>query len=87
VVAEAMAAGAAVIASDIDGYRQVVGDGAALASPGEAAQWARKLSEVAADARHVSQRGRERAATFSLEALATFYLERFDRLISTWPKR
>ena len=87
VVAEAMAAGAAVVASDIDGYRQVVGDGAALATPGAADDWARHMSVLTTDAGRVSRLGMARATSFSLGSLATFYLERFDRLVSSLPKR
>lgn len=87
VVAEAMAAGAAVVASDIDGYRQVAGDAAALAPPGDAPEWARQMSRVASDVSSMSAAGQGRASAFSLEALATFYLARFERLVSSRPKR
>jgi phosphatidylinositol alpha-mannosyltransferase len=50
VLLEAMAARAAVVASDLPGYRAVVGDHGLLVAPGDVAAWVRGLETVAGDA-------------------------------------
>jgi phosphatidylinositol alpha-mannosyltransferase len=87
VLAEAMAAGAAVVASDIDGYRQVAGDGAILAAPGSADAWNVALRRAIVEWPELVERGRQRAQRFSFDALADNYLERFERLIAPRDKR
>lgn len=85
VLLEAMAAGTAVVASDLDGYRNVathdrdallatVGDASALADALQAAlrDEPRRTELVAA--------GRERATQFSMDHLADLYLERYERI-------
>ena len=49
VLAEAMAAGVPVVASDIPGYRDVVGDAGVLVPPGDPAALARAISGLLAD--------------------------------------
>lgn len=79
VLLEAMAAGAPLVASDIDGYRQVATDGdeAVLVQPGEPALLADAISRVLADAalrERLVARGRERAERYSMASLADAYL-------------
>ena len=50
VLLEAMAARAAVVASDLPGYEAVVGGHGLLVPPGDVAAWASALETVAADA-------------------------------------
>jgi glycosyltransferase involved in cell wall biosynthesis len=69
VLIEAMAAGAPVVASDIEGYREVVGDRASglLVPPGDAEALARALGSVLGDpalAARLADGGRTRAAAF-----------------------
>jgi phosphatidyl-myo-inositol alpha-mannosyltransferase len=70
VIAEAMAAGRAVVASDIPGYRTVVTpevDGV-VAPPGDVAALTDQIVRVARDAelrRELSRRGRERSLDFA----------------------
>jgi len=50
VLLEAMAARTAVVASDLPGYRAVVGDHGVLVAPGDVAAWSRALANVVTDA-------------------------------------
>lgn len=68
-VVEAMAAGVPVVATDIEGYRQVATDDldALLVTPGDAGALASAIGRVIDDddlARRLAAAGRERAATF-----------------------
>jgi phosphatidylinositol alpha-mannosyltransferase len=86
VLLEAMAAGVAVVASDLPGYRAVARPGldAVLVPPGDAPALARSLREVLGDgdlARQLVLSGEERASCFSMERLAERYLELYDRLL------
>jgi len=88
VLLEAMAARAAVVASDLPGYRAVVGDHGVLVPPGDVASLARALSELVVDA----DGGRGRCAPSALDAafahasrwsmseVAARYLEVYDRV-------
>lgn len=84
VLLEAMAAGTAVVASDLPGYRLAAGDAARLVPPGDAAALAAALAGLFADpkarARLVAG-GLERAATAGFTAQATAYRERYERLL------
>ena len=75
--AEAMAAGVPVIASDVAGLAEVVGDAGLRFDPhvpgAMAAAMLRVLTEPTLAA-ELAARGRERAATFSLEAMARGHL-------------
>lgn len=71
VALEAMAAGTAVCARRTGGLPEVLGDAAAwLPEPPHPARWARAIEEVLFDPerrRGLAERGRERAASFSIE--------------------
>ena len=72
VLVEAMAAGAPVVASDIPGYRHVLGDAGAglLAPPNRPADLATAITEILEDdarRRTLRTRGRQRAQAFSAE--------------------
>lgn len=77
VLVEAMAAGAAVVASDIPGYRAPSAHGAAvLVPPGDPGALAAALEGIltdAARARELIEAGHRRARDFSMEALAGAY--------------
>ena len=88
VLVEAMAAGTAVVASGLDGYRNVATDGvdAVLVEPGDAAALAQGLSRVLADPRlreRLVAAGTRRADDFSMTALAQRYVEHYERLAAT----
>lgn len=88
VLVEAMAAGAAVLASDIGGYRDVVEDGISgkLVPPKTPAAWAQALDELIANAElrtRLSLGGAARAAQFSLEAVTNTYVECYEQSIVT----
>ena len=92
VLLEAMAAGTAVVASDLPGYRNVARSGrdALLVPPGDTAQLAgaigRVLSNGAESSRLVAA-GHHRAEAFSMSGLADQYLERYERIaVSTTRK-
>jgi phosphatidylinositol alpha-mannosyltransferase len=86
VLLEAMAAGTAVVASDLDGYRNVATDGAdALLAPvGDASALADALRRVLDDERRraeLVEAGRARAQYFAMAKLAELYLERYAAII------
>ncbi len=91
VLVEAMAAGTPVVASALDGYRNVATDGvdALLVPPGEvdalAAALHRVLTEpgVAAD---LVAKGSVRADDFAMSTLARDYLEIYHHLVETRPR-
>ena len=87
ILLEAMAAGAPVVAGDIDGYRGVAGplDGrpraAILSPPGASAALGDALRSVLDDpilASELRAEGRRRADRFSMSALADAYLELYS---------
>ena len=86
VLLEAMAAGAAVVASSLDGYRNVATDGvdSVLVEPGDvdalAAALERLLAEPARSAELV-RAGLARASEFAMPALVERYLEIYQDLI------
>lgn len=85
VLLEAMAAGTAVVASALDGYRNVATDGvdARLVVPGDVADLGRALVQVlshhALRAQLVAG-GERRAREFSMVSLASAYLDRYQQL-------
>jgi len=71
---EAMAAGAALVASDIPVLREVAGDAARYAPPGEPEAWATACRELEADAEARSElvrRGLERSRSFAWRRTAS----------------
>jgi phosphatidylinositol alpha-mannosyltransferase len=86
VLLEAMAAGVPIVCSDLPGYRQVVraDTDALLFAPGDTAGLARAVTAVLTDpdrAASLVASGRERAETFSMDALATRYLELYAKVV------
>jgi phosphatidyl-myo-inositol alpha-mannosyltransferase len=80
VLAEAMAAGKPIVASDIDGYRDVARDGleALLVAPGDAAALVTAVREVLDDqrlAQSLGEAGRRRAEEFDWDVVAERLLE------------
>lgn len=85
VLLEAMAAGTAVVASDLPGYRLAAGDAARFVVPGDPAALAEALGALLADdeARAtLAARGLARAATCDFAAVAAAYRARFGRLVA-----
>jgi phosphatidylinositol alpha-mannosyltransferase len=85
VLVEAMAAGTAVVASGLDGYRNVATDGvdALLVEPGDDEALANALARVLGDARlrdRLVGAGLRRSTEFSMTALAERYIEHYERL-------
>jgi phosphatidylinositol alpha-mannosyltransferase len=88
VLIEAMAAGTPVVASSIDGYRNVATDGldALLVPPGDPDALAAELGKVLADdtlAAALSTAGRRRAQDFSMRTLAAEYARIYRELVET----
>jgi len=86
VLLEGMASGATVVASDIDGYRNVASHevDALLVAPGDPEALGSALRRAIGDHElrdGLRRRGRARAEEFSMEALADAYLERYQRLL------
>jgi phosphatidylinositol alpha-mannosyltransferase len=76
ILAEAMAAGLPIVASDIPGYRDVLEDGrlGLLAPPGDEAALANALTRLLTDAglrAELAEMGRTKAATLSWEVVAS----------------
>ena len=72
-VLEAMACGAPVVASTAEALREVAGDAALFADPGDAAGFAREIARVLEDPAtraRLSAAGPARAAEFTWEACA-----------------
>jgi phosphatidyl-myo-inositol alpha-mannosyltransferase len=88
VLIEAMAAGTPVVASAIDGYRNVATDGldAVLVPPGDPDALAAALGKVLADdslGAALSAAGRRRAQAFSMRTLAAEYARIYRELVDT----
>jgi phosphatidylinositol alpha-mannosyltransferase len=86
VLLEAMAASSAVVATDLTGYRQVARAGreALLVRPGDPAALRAALATALAggpDIKTMVEAARCRAGSFSLDALATRYLELYHRAL------
>lgn len=86
VLAEAMAAGTPVVASDLAGYRNVARsrDEAVLVPPDDPASLADGISRVLGDpslAASLSANGRARAEELSMDRLAERYLDYYERAV------
>jgi phosphatidylinositol alpha-mannosyltransferase len=89
VLLEAMAAGTTVVASGLDGYRNVATDGvdSLLVPPGDAGALAAALQRALADddlRTALEAAGRQRAQQFSMATLAELYIERYVQLRDGW---
>lgn len=87
VLIEAMAAGTPVVASSLDGYRNVATHGvdALLVPPGDPDALARAIDEVLGDqdlARRLVANGDRRAGDFAMSSLATAYVGIYERLMA-----
>ena len=95
VVLEGMAAGCAVVASDIEGYRKAAGGYAALVPPGDKQALGRALGVALADAVEGSgesapearKAALEHARAWSMESLAERYVGLYDRAIREYRAR
>jgi len=86
VLLEAMAAGTPVVASDIDGYRNVATDSetAVLVEPGNVQALASSMARVIADSRlseSLVSAGLAHAQSFSMDALAVKYVAMYERAL------
>ena len=82
----AMAVGTPSVASDIPAIREVVGDAAVLFPSGDARALASRLADAAKDPASLAplaRRGKERAARFSVEALAERMIRAYEREAGT----
>jgi phosphatidylinositol alpha-mannosyltransferase len=91
VLIEAMAAGTVVVASQLDGYRNVATDGvdALLCPPGDVEALAGALRRALTDGQlratlHLAAEAR--AQEFSMDRLAEEYIERYERLVAEHPQ-
>jgi len=85
VLLEAMAAGTAVVASDLPGYRNVARPDldALLVPPGDSQALAGAIDRVlssASESSRLVEAGHVRAAAFSMSGLADHYLQRYERI-------
>ncbi|MFO7299227.1 MAG: glycosyltransferase family 4 protein [Actinomycetes bacterium] len=81
ILVEAMAAGCALVASDLPAFRDVAGDAARFVPVGEAGSLAGAVSDLLADpgaARSMGESGMRRAAGFDWEAVAARYLRCYE---------
>jgi phosphatidyl-myo-inositol alpha-mannosyltransferase len=88
VLLEAMAAGAAVVASDLPGYRNVARPDidALMVPPGDVEALAEALGRLLAggeETRRLAAAGRARAAAFSMDRLAGLYLDHYEALVGS----
>lgn len=88
VLLEAMAGGATVVASDIDGYRNVATHDldARLVTPDDPDRLAAELRSVLDDSAlraRLSDQGRHRARQFSMDALAAAYVDLYREAIAS----
>ena len=88
VLLEGMAAGCAVVASDIEGYRAAAGGHAVLVPPGDVAALTRALGAALADAVEGGSATEQRKAAveyargWSMEALAERYVDVYTRAMA-----
>ena len=90
-----MAAGCAVVASDIEGYRMAAGGHATLVPPGEKLALSRALGVALADAvegiglsaPEARKAAAEHTRNWSMESLAERYVEVYERAIASYRAR
>ena len=85
VLLEAMAAGCAIITTDIQGCNEVVGDAAVKVAPGSVEQLREALAKLTGDAAsisHYDRLGRERFERFSSERIAAQFEDLLTQVIS-----
>lgn len=92
VLIEAMAAGTAIVASSLDGYRYVATDGedALLVAPGDVEALSSALRRVIEQPElrtRLVRAGQRRAEAFSMAGLAAHYADVYRRLASTGDRR
>jgi phosphatidyl-myo-inositol alpha-mannosyltransferase len=95
VLLEGMAAGCAVVASDLEGYRAASAGHAVLVPPGDTAAFARALGVGLADAVEGSgqsspdtrKAAMEHAENWSMHSLAERYVEVYRRAIASYPAK
>ncbi len=95
VLLEGMAAGCAVVASDIEGYRMAASGHATLVPPGEKLALSRALGVALADAvegvglsgPEARKAAVEHARNWSMESLAERYVEVYERAIASYRAR
>ncbi len=95
VLLEGMAAGCAVVASDIEGYRMAAGGHAALVPPGDKEALARALGVALADAvegagqsaPEARKAALEHARHWSMQTLAERYVDVYERAIASYKAR
>lgn len=88
ILLEAMAAGAAVIASDLPGYRLAAGQAARFVTAGDASELAEALALVLGDAgerQRLAGLAGERVGGFSMDVVAERYLQLYARVASRRP--
>jgi phosphatidylinositol alpha-mannosyltransferase len=89
VLLEGMAAGCAVVASDIEGYRTAAGGHATLVPPGDVGALARALESVlgAGVSTTARREATDYARAWSMDALAGRYLELYGQAIEAFDSR
>lgn len=87
VLVEAMAAGTAVVASDISGYRQVAAGHGTLVAPGDRSALAVALDRLLASPPDAGtlERARQHAAQWSMDGLAARYVDLYRRAMARRP--
>jgi phosphatidylinositol alpha-mannosyltransferase len=86
VLVEAMAAGCAIVASDIPAFRHVGGEAVDYVEPGDPAALARAILGLLDDEvrrRRLAAAGRQRAGRFTLEAVRAAYLQAYRDAIAS----
>ena len=83
--AEAMAAGKPIVATNVPGLAQVVGDAAILVEPGDSAALAREVCNLIKSGDRRSQLSRvavERVQRFSIERTVAAYIDLYSSVLS-----
>jgi glycosyltransferase involved in cell wall biosynthesis len=83
--AEAMAAGKPIVATNVPGLAQVVGDAAILVPPSDPAALAAQISALIKSGEHQEQLGRaasQRARIFSIESTVSAYIDLYHSLVN-----